>query len=468
MFPYDQFKQSTQFKKWNFNKNDLLQIRKETFLLSLENSLEILSKNSQTTKKSKVQGQEQEQKQEQEKEKEQEIEKEKKQEKPTFKESQDLLLYYYHFILNNIKTYYSLPLKVGITSVTYLQRFYTEKSAIDYDPILIFLSAISLASKVEEENALPYDLLKISIDKGIMTKEDCTLEIILKNEKVLLNEIQFHLKIHHPLHFLRLMLDDAITSGFLVDQSQQLTQQQVKSTSFSICENIVKYSIMNEILFYFTPHEISISILKLLLQFIPVSFKFNFVDFFHFLNTNYFSSYLSIEKIDQIIEEIPIPNNTLNFEKYFKKEELLKIQIIKLKIKFFKNPLNDPNSEIYKEKREKEIQNKENDYLKKQELNFQEQTMSLEEIFGNDENFDNSLLLNAIPTKKKKKNKNNNNNTKRKNGWNGETERGGRRRRREEKKGGKKEKKKGGKKGGKKGKGKEKKKEKKINRRLFH
>jgi len=79
------------------------------------------------------------------------------------------------------------------TAIMYYKRFYLNKSAMDYHPKEILVTAAYLACKVEEFN--------VSIEQFIANingnKERAT-SVILNSELLLMQELQFHLTIHLP------------------------------------------------------------------------------------------------------------------------------------------------------------------------------------------------------------------------------------------------------------------------------
>jgi cyclin H len=96
-----------------------------------------------------------------------------------------------------------MPKSVIGTSFSYFKRFYLKNSIMDYHPKEILVTAIYLASKVEEFN--------ISIGKfveNIPGNRERAARIILNNELLLLKELNFHLTIHNPFRPME---------GFLID-----------------------------------------------------------------------------------------------------------------------------------------------------------------------------------------------------------------------------------------------------------
>eukprot|EP01040_Poterioochromonas_malhamensis_P006720 gene6720-7240_t len=90
--------------------------------------------------------------------------------------------------------------RVPATATIYFRRFYIYHSFLDYDPRIILLACIFLAGKTEENFIQIKDLQLIS--------NKYTEEQILNAEKVLLDGLQFDLKVHHPQNMVHALLAD--------------------------------------------------------------------------------------------------------------------------------------------------------------------------------------------------------------------------------------------------------------------
>jgi len=86
-----------------------------------------------------------------------------------------------------------MPKATQGTAIMYYKRFYLNKSAMDYHPKEILVTAAYLACKVEEFN--------VSIEQFIANihgnKERAT-SVILNSELLILQELRFHLTVHLP------------------------------------------------------------------------------------------------------------------------------------------------------------------------------------------------------------------------------------------------------------------------------
>jgi len=99
-----------------------------------------------------------------------------------------------------------MPRAVKGTSFHYFKRFYLYNSVMDYHPKEILVTAVYLASKVEEFN--------VSISQfvsNIQGNQERATNIILNNELLLMQELQFHLTIHNPYRAVEGLLIDIKT-----------------------------------------------------------------------------------------------------------------------------------------------------------------------------------------------------------------------------------------------------------------
>lgn len=112
----------------------------------------------------------------------------------TSEEEQDVLRYF-EVKLAEFCAKFKPPMPRGVigTSFHYFKRFYLRNSIMDYHPKEILVTAIYLACKVEEFN--------VSIGKfveNIPGNRERATRVILNNELLLLQELQFNLTIHNP------------------------------------------------------------------------------------------------------------------------------------------------------------------------------------------------------------------------------------------------------------------------------
>ncbi|KAL1501000.1 hypothetical protein ABEB36_006407 [Hypothenemus hampei] len=105
-----------------------------------------------------------------------------------------------------------MPRCVIGTSFHYFKRFYIKNSVMNYHPKEIMVTCIYLACKVEEFN--------VSIQQfvaNIKGDREKAADIILNNELLLMEQLNFHLAIHNPFRPVEGLLIDIKTRGSLHD-----------------------------------------------------------------------------------------------------------------------------------------------------------------------------------------------------------------------------------------------------------
>mmetsp|Transcript_32761 Transcript_32761/g.55232 ORF Transcript_32761/g.55232 Transcript_32761/m.55232 type:complete len:348 (+) Transcript_32761:19-1062(+) len=90
--------------------------------------------------------------------------------------------------------------RVGATAVAYFRRFYTVRSLLDHDPRLLMLCCLFLAGKIEDSFVNLQDVRKIY---NKYSESD-----ILACEIILLEELQFDLKVFHPQNCVYTLIAD--------------------------------------------------------------------------------------------------------------------------------------------------------------------------------------------------------------------------------------------------------------------
>lgn len=106
----------------------------------------------------------------------------------------------------------AMPRAVIGTALHYFKRFYVYNSVMDYHPKEILVTCVYLASKVEEFN--------VSISQFVANvkgdREKAT-DIILNNELLLMQRLQYHLTVHNPYRPVEGLLIDIKTRCLLND-----------------------------------------------------------------------------------------------------------------------------------------------------------------------------------------------------------------------------------------------------------
>jgi len=106
-----------------------------------------------------------------------------------------------------------MPRYVKGTAFHYFKRFYLRNSVMDYHPKEILVTAVYLASKVEEFNVSMQQFVA-----NVQGNQERATKIILNNELLLMQELQFHLTIHNPFRAVEGLLIDIKTRCDSVSQ----------------------------------------------------------------------------------------------------------------------------------------------------------------------------------------------------------------------------------------------------------
>jgi len=99
-----------------------------------------------------------------------------------------------------------MPNYVKGTSFHYFKRFYLHNSVMDFHPKEILVTAVYLACKVEEFNVSMQQFVA-----NVQGNQERATKIILNNELLLMQELQFHLTIHNPFRAVEGLLIDLKT-----------------------------------------------------------------------------------------------------------------------------------------------------------------------------------------------------------------------------------------------------------------
>jgi len=99
-----------------------------------------------------------------------------------------------------------MPRYVRGTSCHYFKRFYLHNSVMDHHPKDILVTAVYLACKTEEFNVSMQQFVA-----NINGNQERATKIILNNELLLMQQLQFHLTIHNPFRAVEGLIIDIKT-----------------------------------------------------------------------------------------------------------------------------------------------------------------------------------------------------------------------------------------------------------------
>ncbi|ODV58717.1 TFIIH complex kinase subunit CCL1, partial [Ascoidea rubescens DSM 1968] len=163
------------------------------------------------------------------------------------------MINYYSRRVEDISKIFNLSSEVKATALSFLKKFYLEKSCMEYHPKKILYTCLFLAAK--SENCF------ISIDKFIETIGNITKKSILSLEYKILNVLNFTLMVHHPYKPLY---------GFFLDIQYTLIRNKPNGMTFfytenllnrdySNAKNLVKETLISDVQFLFTPPQIALA-----------------------------------------------------------------------------------------------------------------------------------------------------------------------------------------------------------------
>jgi len=138
-----------------------------------------------------------------------------------------------------------MPKAVKGTSLQYFKRFYLYNSIMDYHPKEVLVTAVYLACKVEEFN--------VSISQfvsNVQGNQERATKIILNNELLLLQELNFNLTIHNPFR---------PVEGLLIDlKTRCKSLEQVDSFRPEI-ETFLDQALLTDAVLIYAPSQIALA-----------------------------------------------------------------------------------------------------------------------------------------------------------------------------------------------------------------
>lgn len=157
-----------------------------------------------------------------------------------------LLLKQYELHLKEFCKRFSPPMPKGVigTAFHYFKRFYLYNSTMDYHPKEILATCVYLACKVEEFN--------VSIGQfvaNIKGDRDKASDIILNNELLLMQQLNYHLTIHNPFR---------PVEGFLIDIKTRCSLANPERLRSGIDEFLEKVFLTDACLIY-APSQIALA-----------------------------------------------------------------------------------------------------------------------------------------------------------------------------------------------------------------
>ncbi|PNW73458.1 hypothetical protein CHLRE_14g632783v5 [Chlamydomonas reinhardtii] len=110
-----------------------------------------------------------------------------------------LMLKYYQQIIQEKCREMRMPVKVMATAILYHKRFFLRHSSMEYDPGRVMITAIFMATKVEEYYTRAADIAR---------SFDVTEDLVVKQEVALLEGLNFDLVVHSPYRALQGLMQE--------------------------------------------------------------------------------------------------------------------------------------------------------------------------------------------------------------------------------------------------------------------
>lgn len=161
-------------------------------------------------------------------------------------EEERQLLKQYELHMNEFCKRFSPPMPKGVigTAFQYFKRFYLYNSSMDYHPKEILATCVYLSCKVEEFNVSINQF--VANVKGDRNKAS---DIILNNELLLMQQLNYHLTIHNPFR---------PVEGFLIDIKTRCTLENPERLRTGIDEFLEKVFLTDACLLY-APSQIALA-----------------------------------------------------------------------------------------------------------------------------------------------------------------------------------------------------------------
>lgn len=248
-----------------------------------------------------------------------------------------LLLRQYELHLRDFCKRFEPPMPKGVvgTAFHYFKRFYLHNSSMDYHPKEIVATCVYLSCKVEEFN--------VSINQfvaNIKGDREKASDIILNNELLLMQQLNYHLTIHNPFRPIE---------GFLIDIKTRCTLANPERLRTGIDEFLEKVFLTDACLLY-APSQIALAAVLH-----AASKEQENLD--SYVTDTLFAD-AGHDKLAVLIEAV---RKIRSMVKTVESPAREKVRVIEKKLERCRNQENNPDSEIYKQ-RLRDILNDDDDH----------------------------------------------------------------------------------------------------------
>ncbi|XP_058126575.1 cyclin-H [Anopheles coustani] len=219
-----------------------------------------------------------------------------------------------------------MPKYVVGTAFHYFKRFYLNNSAMDYHPKEILATCIYLACKVEEFNVSIAQF--VANTKGDRVK---AMDIILSNELLLMQELNYYLTIHNPMRPIE---------GFLIDIKTRCNMKNPDRLRPWI-EDFIDKTFLTDVPLMYAPAQIALAAVLH-----AASKEQENLD--SYVTESLFGS--AKDKLPVLIEAVRRVRSLVNNTKLPTKELF---RFLDKKLEKCRNQENNPDSQIYKQRMKK-------------------------------------------------------------------------------------------------------------------
>ncbi|XP_014236347.1 cyclin-H [Trichogramma pretiosum] len=221
-----------------------------------------------------------------------------------------------------------MPKATAATSLHYFKRFYLRNSVMDYHPKYIMVTCIYLACKVEEFNvSIVQFVANVNGDK-----EKCC-NIIINNELLLMQQLDYHLTIHNPFR---------PVEGFLIDIRTRFPSLENPDDLRPLIDEFLEKVFSTDAVLIYAPSQIALAAILHAASSTKANLDSYVTDLL--LSREQLKNIVAaVKEIRMMVKGIPA---TISVET---------MKLLEKKLEKCKNPENDPDSDIYKQRMEEMI-----------------------------------------------------------------------------------------------------------------
>lgn len=162
-------------------------------------------------------------------------------------EEERIIYKHYEFALRDFckKFQPPVPRSVTGTSFHYFKRFYLNNSVMDYHPKHMLVTCVYLACKVEEFNVSIAQFVN-----NVRGDREKATDIILNNELLLMQQLEYHLTIHNPYRPLE---------GLLIDIKTRCPQFPDPEKLRSLMDDFLERTLFTDAVLLMAPSQIALT-----------------------------------------------------------------------------------------------------------------------------------------------------------------------------------------------------------------